>query len=178
MPAASRAASTRWPSHGRAARCRRCAASSRAASSSVRRWRRSCTPASCRCASRASCRRRWSRSAYQLEYGSDRLQARNDALRPANATLIVDDVLATGGTLAAARELVAQARRRAGRRQRADRAGSIAGPCALAGRGAPARLAALLTLQDERVGSLKGRATPNKNPPRRRATTGSPPGRG
>ncbi|HEY5804506.1 MAG TPA: adenine phosphoribosyltransferase [Lysobacter sp.] len=44
--------------------------------------------------------------AYQLEYGSDRLQARNDALRPGERTLIVDDVLATGGTLAAAQELV------------------------------------------------------------------------
>ncbi|WP_342317055.1 adenine phosphoribosyltransferase [Lysobacter sp. FW306-1B-D06B] len=43
---------------------------------------------------------------YALEYGTDRLQARNDALRPGERTLIVDDVLATGGTLAAARELV------------------------------------------------------------------------
>lgn len=44
--------------------------------------------------------------AYALEYGTDRLQARNDALRPGERTLIVDDVLATGGTLAAAGELV------------------------------------------------------------------------
>jgi len=44
--------------------------------------------------------------AYALEYGTDRLQARNDSLRPGERTLIVDDVLATGGTLAAARELV------------------------------------------------------------------------
>lgn len=43
---------------------------------------------------------------YQLEYGSDRLQARDDALRPGERTLIVDDVLATGGTLEAARTLV------------------------------------------------------------------------
>lgn len=43
---------------------------------------------------------------YALEYDTDRLQARNDALRPGERTLIVDDVLATGGTLAAARELV------------------------------------------------------------------------
>jgi len=43
---------------------------------------------------------------YALEYGTDRLQARNDALRAGERTLIVDDVLATGGTLAAARELV------------------------------------------------------------------------
>ena len=44
--------------------------------------------------------------AYALEYGTDRLQARNDALRPGERTLIVDDVLATGGTLSAARELL------------------------------------------------------------------------
>lgn len=43
---------------------------------------------------------------YQLEYGVDRLQARNDALRPSERVLLVDDVLATGGTLAAARTLV------------------------------------------------------------------------
>lgn len=43
---------------------------------------------------------------YQLEYGSDRLEARSDALKPGERVLLVDDVLATGGTLVAARELV------------------------------------------------------------------------
>ncbi|HEX7815284.1 adenine phosphoribosyltransferase [Dyella sp.] len=43
---------------------------------------------------------------YELEYGTDRLQARNDALRPGERVLLVDDVLATGGTLAAGRQLV------------------------------------------------------------------------
>lgn len=43
---------------------------------------------------------------YQLEYGRDRLEARADALVPGARVLIVDDVLATGGTLAAARALV------------------------------------------------------------------------
>lgn len=45
---------------------------------------------------------------YQLEYGSDRLEARVDALKPGERALIVDDVLATGGTLLAARALVEQ----------------------------------------------------------------------
>ncbi len=43
---------------------------------------------------------------YQLEYGSDRLEARADTFAPGTRVLIVDDVLATGGTLAAARTLV------------------------------------------------------------------------
>jgi adenine phosphoribosyltransferase len=45
---------------------------------------------------------------YQLEYGSDRLQAQRDALKPGERVLLIDDVLATGGTLAAARMLVEQ----------------------------------------------------------------------
>ncbi len=44
---------------------------------------------------------------YQLEYGHDRLEARDDALRPGERALLIDDVLATGGTLLAARRLVA-----------------------------------------------------------------------
>lgn len=43
---------------------------------------------------------------YALEYGHDRLQAQSDALPGGARVLIVDDVLATGGTLAAAAELV------------------------------------------------------------------------
>lgn len=43
---------------------------------------------------------------YQLEYGSDRLEVHCDAVAPGQGVLIVDDVLATGGTLAASRELV------------------------------------------------------------------------
>lgn len=45
---------------------------------------------------------------YQLEYGHDRLEARDDALRAGERALLVDDVLATGGTLLAARALVEQ----------------------------------------------------------------------
>ena len=43
---------------------------------------------------------------YQLEYSSDRLEAQRDALKPGERVLLVDDVLATGGTLAAAASLV------------------------------------------------------------------------
>jgi adenine phosphoribosyltransferase len=43
---------------------------------------------------------------YALEYGSDRLEVHRDALRPGERVLLVDDVLATGGTLAAAADLL------------------------------------------------------------------------
>ncbi|HJW07271.1 MAG TPA: adenine phosphoribosyltransferase [Rhodanobacter sp.] len=43
---------------------------------------------------------------YQLEYGSDQLQVQRDAFRPGERALLADDVLATGGTLAAAAALV------------------------------------------------------------------------
>ena len=45
---------------------------------------------------------------YALEYGSDRLQIHADALPPGARVLVVDDVLATGGTLQAALALVRQ----------------------------------------------------------------------
>ncbi|GGO03187.1 adenine phosphoribosyltransferase [Microbispora rosea subsp. aerata] len=43
---------------------------------------------------------------YDLEYGSAALEVQWDALRPGDRVLVVDDLLATGGTLAAARVLV------------------------------------------------------------------------
>ncbi len=43
---------------------------------------------------------------YRLEYGTAALEAPTDVLEPGQRTLIVDDVLATGGTAAAAVELV------------------------------------------------------------------------
>jgi len=45
---------------------------------------------------------------YLLEYGSDRLEMHADALGAGARVVLVDDVLATGGTLLAARALVAQ----------------------------------------------------------------------
>ncbi len=43
---------------------------------------------------------------YDLEYGSAALQVHRDAFSPGDRVLVVDDVLATGGTAAAARTLV------------------------------------------------------------------------
>ena len=44
---------------------------------------------------------------YELEYGKDVLEIHNDAVGSEDRVLIVDDVLATGGTMAAAAALVA-----------------------------------------------------------------------
>jgi adenine phosphoribosyltransferase len=46
------------------------------------------------------------RHEYILEYGTDTLEIHDDALTSADRVLVVDDVLATGGTLAAAVGLV------------------------------------------------------------------------
>lgn len=43
---------------------------------------------------------------YQLEYGVDRLEMHTDAIEPGQKVLIVDDLLATGGTAKANCELV------------------------------------------------------------------------
>ena len=44
---------------------------------------------------------------YALEYGTDALEMHNDAVGPRDRVLVIDDVLATGGTAAAAAQLVA-----------------------------------------------------------------------
>jgi adenine phosphoribosyltransferase len=43
---------------------------------------------------------------YDLEYGADALAAHSDAVRPGAKVLMLDDLLATGGTMAAACELL------------------------------------------------------------------------
>jgi adenine phosphoribosyltransferase len=45
---------------------------------------------------------------YELEYGTDRLEIHQDAIAPSSKVLIVDDLLATGGTAKATAELLAQ----------------------------------------------------------------------
>lgn len=43
---------------------------------------------------------------YALEYGSDRLEVQSDAVPPGSRVVLVDDLLATGGTMAAGIELL------------------------------------------------------------------------
>ncbi len=43
---------------------------------------------------------------YQLEYGTDTIEIHTDAISPGQRVLLVDDLLATGGTMAAACQLV------------------------------------------------------------------------
>jgi adenine phosphoribosyltransferase len=45
---------------------------------------------------------------YDLEYGSDSLQIHKDAIKPGQRVIIVDDLLATGGTMLATSNLVKQ----------------------------------------------------------------------
>jgi len=45
---------------------------------------------------------------YQLEYGTDTLEIHQDAIRPNEKVLIIDDLLATGGTVKAVIDLVNQ----------------------------------------------------------------------
>ncbi len=46
------------------------------------------------------------REEYTLEYGTDKLEVHRDAIHPGERILIVDDVLATGGTASATAKLV------------------------------------------------------------------------
>jgi adenine phosphoribosyltransferase len=46
------------------------------------------------------------RQEYELEYGTDLLEIHRDAVRPGEKVVIIDDVMATGGTAAATARLV------------------------------------------------------------------------
>ena len=46
---------------------------------------------------------------YQLEYGTDTLEMHCDAIKPNERVLIIDDLLATGGTVAATAKLIQKA---------------------------------------------------------------------
>jgi adenine phosphoribosyltransferase len=48
------------------------------------------------------------RQEYQLEYGTDSIEMHADALKPGDLVLVVDDLIATGGTLSATCKLVEQ----------------------------------------------------------------------
>jgi adenine phosphoribosyltransferase len=48
------------------------------------------------------------RASYDLEYGSDSLEMHRDAIEPGQRVLVVDDLLATGGTASATIDLVKQ----------------------------------------------------------------------
>lgn len=52
--------------------------------------------------------RRCVQTTFDLEYGTDTIAMHADALTPGDRVLIVDDVLATGGTVVAAADLVRQ----------------------------------------------------------------------
>jgi|SRR5680860_77757 len=43
---------------------------------------------------------------YQLEYGTDRVEVHADAITPGQAYALIDDLIATGGTAAAAADLI------------------------------------------------------------------------
>jgi len=45
---------------------------------------------------------------YELEYGTDTLEVHEDAFKPGDRVIVADDLLATGGTMAAVVDLIGQ----------------------------------------------------------------------
>ena len=83
-------------------------ASSPGGSSSGAPWRTSSARASCRSGSSGSFPAKTISVEYELEYGRDALAMHEDAIAPGQRILVVDDLLATGGTMAATLRLVEQ----------------------------------------------------------------------
>lgn len=79
---------------------------------------------------------------YDLEYGSETIEVHRDAWRPGSRVLIMDDVLATGGTARAACSLVEQAGARVVAVDVVVEIGSLGGRAALSGH----RVHSLLTV--------------------------------
>jgi len=47
---------------------------------------------------------------YDLEYGTDKLEMHKDSIKPDESVVLIDDLLATGGTISAAVKLIEQAK--------------------------------------------------------------------
>ena len=63
---------------------------------------------------------------YELEYGTDQLEIHVDAIKPGDKVLVVDDLLATGGTIEATVKLIRRlgAPRRVSAKEHADEQGA------------------------------------------------------
>ena len=97
--------STRSRTTTTATRSTRFSGSRRAASWLRLRSRTDSRPVSSRCGRRASFPWEVQSEEYELEYGTDLLEIHGDAIEPGERILIVDDVLATGGTASATARL-------------------------------------------------------------------------
>ena len=61
---------------------------------------------SCRSAKKANCRSLTVEETYELEYGSATVELHTDAVKPGDRVLLIDDLIATGGTMMAGRRLL------------------------------------------------------------------------
>ena len=70
------------------------------------RWHICAIRVLCRCAKKGSCPARRSPLSTILEYGTAEIEIHKDAIRPGQKVVIVDDLIATGGTTEAIIRLV------------------------------------------------------------------------